>query len=155
MSELKSVAFIALSVVCCGYLGVWAYLLNEKPVQKPAPYHTCIDNCTINVEYQLSEAYQHSLMYSALNQIFQSYTEEEVGYYVSCNSDRCALWVYVNTPSKLAPILRRLENEVTPLFDNESHYFDDEHDGATYSHYSLYGQFYGIFRAIHHQVRQV
>ncbi|TKB02827.1 hypothetical protein E5672_13275 [Alteromonas portus] len=155
MSELRSRAFIALSVVFCGYLWIWGYFLNEKPTQSLAPYALCIDSCTINMEYPVSENFQRSSMHSALNQVFQSYTEDEVGYYISCNTEKCALWVYVNAPSKLPPILRRLENEVSPFFRNDSRHIHDGYDKATFSNYAInlqsYLQFSGIFHATHHQ----
>ena len=157
MSELRSSAFITLSIVLCSYLGIWTYLINERPGQLSAPYKSCIDNCRVNMEFLLSDSenYQYALMYNALNLIFKPYAKEEVGYYISCNSKRCALWVYVNTPSKLPPILRRLENEVSPFFYNGSPLFQDGNDKAIYSNHSIYSQFYqqsfGIFHATHHQ----
>ena len=102
-----------------------------------------------------SENYQYASMHNALNQIFEPYAKEEVGYYISCNSKRCALWVYVNTPSKLPPILRRPENEVSPFFYNELPLFQDGDGKAIYSNSSIYQKLYqqsfGIFRATHHQ----
>ena len=157
MSKLRSSAFIALSIVLCSYIGVWAYFANERPAQLSAPYESCIDNCRVSMEYLLSDSenYQYALMHDALNQIFLPYAEEEVGYYISCNSNRCALWVYVNTPSKLPPILRRLENEVSPFFYNESPLFQERDGKAIYSNYSIYPQLYqqsfGIYHAIHHR----
>jgi len=157
VSELRSSAFITLSIVLCSYLGIWTYLINERPGQLSAPYKSCIDNCRVNMEFLLSnsENYQYASMHNALNQIFEPYAKEEVGYYISCNSKRCALWVYVNTPSKLPPILRRLENEVSPFFYNELPLFQDGDGKAIYSNSSIYPKLYqqsfGIFRATHHQ----
>lgn len=73
---------------------------------------------------------------NTLNQIFTSYVEEDVGYYLYCNDKSCRLWVYVNTPSKLEPILHRLESEVSPILDNESLYHIDNEANLNYSLYT-------------------
>ena len=84
----------------------------------------------------MSKNYQRTMVKNTLNQIFTSYVEEDVGYYLYCNDKSCRLWVYVNTPSKLEPILHRLENEVSPMLDNESQYHIDNEANLNYSLYT-------------------
>ena len=138
MNLLKfgSATLILFSIALCTYAGVFIHLSSQNPTRAPAPFTTCLDNCTMNLEYRVSEPFQRTVVQNTLNQIFTSYIEEDVGYYVSCSDKRCRLWVYVNMPAKLDPILHRLENEVTPLLDTDSHYHIDNEDNERYSLYT-------------------
>lgn len=135
MNLLKfgTAALIVFSVTLCAYAGIFIHFSSQSPTRAPAPFTACLDNCTMNLEYRVSKTYQRTMVKNTLNQIFTSYVEADVGYYLDCNDKSCRLWVYVNTPSKLEPILYRLENELSPIFDNESQYHINNDVNRSYS----------------------
>ena len=136
MLKFGTAALIVFSVTLCAYAGIFIHLSSQSPTRAPAPFTACLDNCTMNVEYRVSKTHQRTMVKNTLNQIFTSYVEEDVGYYLYCNDKSCRLWVYVNTPSKLEPILYRLENELSPILDTDSHYHIDNEDNERYSLYT-------------------
>ena len=135
MNLLKfgTAALIVFSVTLCAYAGIFIHFSSQSPTRAPAPFTACLDNCTMNLEYRVSKNYQRTMVKNTLNQIFTSYVEADVGYYLDCNDKSCRLWVYVNTPSKLEPILYRLENELSPILDNESQYHINNDVNRSYS----------------------
>lgn len=134
--KFGTAALIVFSVTLCAYAGIFIHFSSQSPTRAPAPFTACLDNCTMNLEYRVSKTYQRTMVKNTLNQIFTSYVEADVGYYLYCNDKSCRLWVYVNTPSKLEPILHRLENEVSPILDNESLYHIDNEANLNYSLYT-------------------
>ena len=136
MLKFRTAALIVFSVTLCAYAGIFIHFSSQNPTRAPAPFTACLDNCTMNLEYRVSKNYHRTMVKNTLNQIFTSYVEADVGYYLDCHEKSCRLWVYVNTPSKLEPILYRLENELSPILDTDSHYHIDNEDNERYSLYT-------------------
>ena len=136
MLKFRTAALIVFSVTLCAYAGIFIHFSSQNPTRAPAPFTACLDNCTMNLEYRVSKNYQRTMVKNTLNQIITSYVEADVGYYLDCHEKSCRLWVYVNTPSKLEPILYRLENELSPILDTDSHYHIDNEDNERYSLYT-------------------
>lgn len=112
------VLFFAFSLF--GYIGACSYFLKQAPVTQPAPFNVCIQSCTTTVEYSVAYPSEQYVFKGTIKSIFEKYRQEEVGYYLTCSEHYCALSIYVNAPSQLAPLLQAVNKQFSPLIKEEA-----------------------------------
>jgi hypothetical protein len=134
--------FFAFSLL--GYFGACSYFIKQAPVIQPAPFNVCVNSCTATIEYPVSSVSEQYVFKGTVKSVFEKYRQEDVGYYLSCFEQYCALSVYVNTPSQLAPLLQAVNKQFSPLIK------DDAGEPQHWLDSTIYLLFSRTLSAIHH-----
>lgn len=144
MPATRKEVFLFFVCSLLGYAGVCSYLVKQAPVIKPAPFTYCFEKCTSTTEYSIANVSEQYALERAIKSVFEEYRQDEIGYYIKCSKDHCALSIYVNTPSRLAPLLSAVNNRLSMSLKS------DQGAPQTWLDSTIYLLFSRTLNAIHH-----
>lgn len=133
MFKSRTASFSGLVIAFLMYIGVCGYLLKQEPAPTLPAYKSCEESCTTRIEFYVPEAAKRMTLARELDDIFESYTAKDVGYFVYWNGDVCELRLYANSPNALLSLTSKLEAQVAPFIENRTHHIIEVFDGITYS----------------------
>ena len=88
------------------------------------------------MQFYLPKAAQRTSLTRELGHLFQSYSDEEAGYFVDWSGDICELHLYASSPNALAVLTTKLEAQMAPFSETKTQYIIDRFDGITQTLFS-------------------